>query len=136
MMQRPFVLILDFMGVMKRMAGSGRRSFTGNFGGVQGRFDVNLSVDNREFVAMCDRLKYSNLVKDADIHKAFAKVAKPVQQTVRQGARSSMRTDSKNRPEDEVGSEETESEVRERTKWTDIEARIEHGSCVSSTKEQ
>lgn len=93
MMQRPFILILDFMGVMKRMAGSGKRSFTGNFGGVQGRFDVNLSVDNKEFVAMCDRLKYSNMAKDADIRKAFAKVAKPVQQTVRQGARSSMRTD-------------------------------------------
>lgn len=93
MMQRPFILILDFMGVMKRMAGSGKRSFTGNFGGVQGRFDVNLSVDNKEFVAMCDRLKYSNMAKDADIRKAFAKVAKPVKQTVQQAARTSMRTD-------------------------------------------
>lgn len=92
-MQRPFILILDFMGVMKRMAGSGKRSFTGNFGGVQGRFDINLSVDNREFVEMCERLKYSNMAKDADIRKAFAKVAKPVKQTVQQAARSSMRTD-------------------------------------------
>jgi hypothetical protein len=92
-MRRPFILILDFMGVMKRMAGSGRRSFTGNFGGVQGRFDINLTVDNKEFVAMCDRLKYSNMAKDADIRKAFAKVAKPVKQTVQQAARSSMRTD-------------------------------------------
>lgn len=92
-MQRPFILILDFMGVMKRMAGSGKRSFTGNFGGVQGRFDINLSVDNREFVEMCERLKYSNIAKDSDISKAFAKVAKPVKQTVQQAARSSMRTD-------------------------------------------
>lgn len=93
MMQRPFILILDFMGVMKRMAGSGRRSFTGNFGGVQGRFDVNLSVDNKEFVAMCDRLKYSNLAKDADIRKAFAKVAKPVKKSVQQGFRASVKSD-------------------------------------------
>jgi hypothetical protein len=92
-MQRPFILILDFMGVMKRMAGSGKRGFTGNFGGVQGRFDINLSVDNREFVEMCERLKYSNIAKDSDIRKAFAKVAKPVKQTVQQAARSSMRTD-------------------------------------------
>ena len=92
-MQRPFILILDFMGVMKRMAGSGKRSFTGNFGGVQGRFDINLSVDNREFVEMCERLKYSNIAKDSDIRKAFAKVAKPVKQVAQQAARSSMRTD-------------------------------------------
>ena len=92
-MQRPSILILDFMGVMKRMAGSGRRSFTGNFGGVQGRFDINLTVDNKEFVAMCDRLKYSNMAKDADIRKAFAKVAKPVKQTVQQGFRASVKSD-------------------------------------------
>ena len=92
-MQRPFILILDFMGVMKRMAGSGKRSFTGNFGGVQGRFDINLSVDNREFVEMCERLKYSNMAKDADIRKAFAKVAKPVKQTVQQGFRASVKSD-------------------------------------------
>lgn len=72
---------------------SKRRSYTGNFGGVQGRFDVNLSVDNSAFVEMCERLKYSNMVKDSDIRKVFAKVAKPVKQTVQQGARSSMRTD-------------------------------------------
>lgn len=93
MMQRPFILILDFMGVMKRMAGSGRRSFTGNFGGVQGRFDINLAVDNKEFVAMCDRLKYSNMAKDADIRKAFAKAAKPVKQSVQQGFRASVKSD-------------------------------------------
>jgi hypothetical protein len=61
-MQRPFFNVC-LMGVMKRLAGSSRRSLTGNFGGVQGRFDVNLSVDNREFVEMCDRLRYEQLVK-------------------------------------------------------------------------
>ena len=70
-----------------------QRSFTGNFSGVQGRFDVNLEVDNREFVAMCERLKYENLVRTADIRKVFARVAKPVKQTVQQGARGAMKKD-------------------------------------------
>lgn len=70
-----------------------KRSFTGNFSGVQGRFDVNLEVDNREFVEMCERLKYANLVKNSDIRRVFAKVAKPVKQSVQQGARASMKTD-------------------------------------------
>lgn len=69
------------------------RSYTGNFGGVQGRFDVNLSVDNREFVDMCERLSYENVVKSSDIRKVFAKVAKPVKQTVQQGARATMKKD-------------------------------------------
>ena len=81
------------MGVMKRIAGSGKRSFTGNFGGVQGRFDVNLSVDNREFVAMCERLRYEQLVKTSDIRRVFAKVAKPVKQSVQQGFRASVKSD-------------------------------------------
>lgn len=81
------------MGVMKRVAGSGRRSFTGNFGGVQGRFDVDLSVDNREFVAMCERLRYEQLVKTSDIRRVFAKVAKPVKQSVQQGFRASVKSD-------------------------------------------
>ena len=81
------------MGVMKRLAGSGRRSYTGNFRGVQGTGDVNLEVDNREFVAMCERLKYENLVRTSDIRRVFAKVAKPVKQTVQQGARASMKKD-------------------------------------------
>ena len=92
MMRQPFSYYL-IMGVMKRMAGSGKRSYTGNFSGVQGRFDVNLEVDNREFVEMCERLQYENLVKASDIRKVFGKVAKPVKQTVQQGARASMRTD-------------------------------------------
>ena len=70
-----------------------KRSITGNFSGVQGRFDVNLSVDNTEFVEMCERLKYSNIIKDSDIRRVFAKVAKPVKKTVQQGARSSMKRD-------------------------------------------
>ena len=70
-----------------------QRSFTGNFRGVQGRFDVNLEVDNKAFVEMLERLKYANLVKSSDIRKVFARVAKPVKQTVQQGARSSMRSD-------------------------------------------
>lgn len=70
-----------------------QRSFTGNFSGVQGTGDVNLQVDNREFVAMLERLQYQNLVKSSDIRKVFAKVAKPVKKTVQQGARASMRTD-------------------------------------------
>lgn len=69
------------------------RSYTGNFGGVQGRFDVNLSVDNREFVDMCERLSYENVVKSSDIRKVFAKVAKPVKKTVQQGARATMKKD-------------------------------------------
>ena len=81
------------MGVVKRMAGSGRRSFTGNFGGVQGKGDVNLSVDNREFVKMCERLQYEQLVKTSDIRKVFAKVAKPVKQSVQQGFRASVKSD-------------------------------------------
>lgn len=72
---------------------AGKRSYTGNFGGVQGRFDVNLSVDNKPFVEMLERLKYSNLVKSKDIRKVFAKVAKPVKKTVQQGARASMKKD-------------------------------------------
>lgn len=70
-----------------------QRSFTGNFSGVQGRFDVNLSVDNREFLEMCDRLRYENLVKSSDVRRVFAKVAKPVKVSVQQGARSAMRSD-------------------------------------------
>lgn len=70
-----------------------QRSFTGNFSGVQGTGDVNLQVDNREFVAMLERLQYQNLVKSSDIRKVFAKVAKPVKVSVQQGARSAMRSD-------------------------------------------
>lgn len=70
-----------------------QRSYTGNFSGVQGTGDVNLQVDNREFVAMLDRLRYENLVKSSDVRKVFAKVAKPVKQSVQQGARSSMKKD-------------------------------------------
>lgn len=70
-----------------------KRSFTGNFSGVQGRFDVNLEVDNRAFIEMLERLKYANLVKSSDIRKVFARVAKPVKLTVQQGARSSMKKD-------------------------------------------
>lgn len=72
-----------------------QRSLTGNFSGVQGRGDVNLSVDNRDFVKMCERLQYENLVKTSDIRKAFAKVAKPVKRTVQEGARTAMKTDRK-----------------------------------------
>lgn len=70
-----------------------QRSFTGNFSGVQGRFDVNLEVDNREFVDMLERLRYENIVKISDIRKVFARVAKPVKTTVQQAARASMRKD-------------------------------------------
>lgn len=70
-----------------------QRSYTGNFGGVQGRGDVNLSVDNREFVEMCERLRYEQLVKTSDIRRVFAKVAKPVKQSVQQGFRASVKSD-------------------------------------------
>ena len=70
-----------------------QRSYTGNFSGVQGRFDVNLEVDNREFVEMLDRLRYENLVKTSDVRKVFAKVAKPVKQSVQQGFRASVKSD-------------------------------------------
>lgn len=70
-----------------------QRSYTGNFSGVQGTGDVNLQVDNREFVAMLERLQYQNLVKSSDVRKVFAKVAKPVKQTVQQAARASMKKD-------------------------------------------
>ena len=70
-----------------------QRSFTGNFSGVQGSFDVNLQIDNKEFVQMLERLQYANIVKSSDIRKVFAKVAKPVRKTVQQGARSAMRED-------------------------------------------
>jgi hypothetical protein len=42
---------------------------------------------------MLDRLRYENLVKSSDVRKVFAKVAKPVKQSVQQGARSSMKKD-------------------------------------------
>ena len=77
---------------MKRMA-SQKRSYTGNFRGVQGKGDINLQVDNREFVEMCDRLLYDNIVKTSDIRKAFAKVAKPVKKDVQQAFRASVRKD-------------------------------------------
>ena len=80
------------MGVMKRMA-SQKRSYTGDFRGVQGKGDINLQVDNREFVEMCDRLLYDNIVKTSDIRKAFAKVAKPVKKDVQQAFRASVRKD-------------------------------------------
>ena len=70
-----------------------QRSYTGNFSGVEGRFDVNLEVDNRAFIEMLERLKYQNLVKSSDIRRVFAKVAKPVKVSVQQAARASMRTD-------------------------------------------
>ena len=70
-----------------------QRSYTGNFSGVQGTGDVNLQVDNRDFVEMLDRLRYENLVKSSEVRKVFAKVAKPVKQSVQQGARSSMKKD-------------------------------------------
>lgn len=70
-----------------------QRSYTGNFSGVQGTGDVNLQVDNRDFVEMLDSLRYENLVKSSDVRKVFAKVAKPVKQSVQQGARSSMKKD-------------------------------------------
>lgn len=77
---------------MKRMA-SQKRSYTGNFRGVQGKGDINLQVDNREFVEMCDRLLYDNIVKTSDIRKAFAKVAKPVKKDVQQAFRASVKSD-------------------------------------------
>lgn len=70
-----------------------QRSYTGNFSGVQGTGDVNLQIDNRDFVEMLDRLRYENLVKSSDLRKVFAKVAKPVKQSAQQGARSSMKKD-------------------------------------------
>ena len=80
------------MGVMKRMA-SQKRSYTGNFRGVQGKGDINLQVDNREFVEMCDRLLYANIIKTSDIRKAFAKVAKPVKKDIQQAFRASVKSD-------------------------------------------
>lgn len=70
-----------------------QRSLTGNFSGVEGRFDVNLEVDNKAFLEMLERVRYKNLVKSSDIRKVFAKVAKPVKQSVQQGARSVMKKD-------------------------------------------
>ena len=70
-----------------------QRSYTGNFSGVEGRFDVNLEVDNRAFLEMLERVKYQNIVKSSDIRKVFARVAKPVKQTVQQAARASMKKD-------------------------------------------
>lgn len=80
------------MGVMKRIA-SQKRSYTGNFRGVQGKGDINLQVDNREFVEMCDRLLYANIVKTSDMRKAFARVAKPVKMDVQQAFRASVKSD-------------------------------------------
>lgn len=72
---------------------SQKRSYTGNFRGVQGKGDINLQVDNREFVEMCDRLLYDNIVKTSDIRKAFAKVAKPVKKDIQQAFRASVKSD-------------------------------------------
>ena len=70
-----------------------QRSYTGNFSGVQGRFDVDLQVDNTQFVEMLERLKYDEMVRTSDIRKVFAKVAKPVKKTVQKGARAAMKSD-------------------------------------------
>ena len=70
-----------------------QQSYTGNFSGVQGVGDVNLSVDNREFVEMCDRLRYEGLVRSADIRKVFARVAKQVKVDVQRAARSVLGRD-------------------------------------------
>ena len=72
---------------------AGKRSVTGNFSGVQGRFDINLSIDNTEFVEMCERLRYKGLVRSADIRKVFARVAKPVRVDVQRAARSVLGRD-------------------------------------------
>ena len=80
------------MGVTKRMA-SQKRSYTGNFRGVQGKGDINLQVDNRDFVEMLDRLRYENLVKSSDVRKVFANVARPVKKDIQQAARLSMKRD-------------------------------------------
>lgn len=70
-----------------------QRSYTGNFSGVQGRFDINLSIDNTEFVEMCERLRYEGLVRSADIRKVFARVAKPVRVDVQRAFRSLVKSD-------------------------------------------
>lgn len=72
---------------------AGKRSITGDFRGVQGRFDINLSIDNTEFVEMCERLRYEGLVRSADIRKVFARVAKPVRVDVQRAARSILGRD-------------------------------------------
>ena len=74
-------------------SGKYKRSTTGDFRGVRGSFDIDLSVDNKEFVEMLDRLKYEELVKTKDIRKVFARVAKPVKTSVQRAARSSIRKD-------------------------------------------
>ena len=83
MIQRPFIL--------SSMAA--KRSVTGNFSGVQGSGDVNLQVDNKDFLDMLERLKYANMVKDSDLRKVFANVAKPVKKAVQQAARAAMKRD-------------------------------------------
>ena len=72
---------------------SQKRSYTGNFRGVQGKGDINLQVDIREFVEMCDRLLFANIIKTSDIRKAFAKVAKPVKKDIQQAFRASVKSD-------------------------------------------
>lgn len=42
---------------------------------------------------MLERVKYQNIVKSSDIRKVFARVAKPVKQTVQQAARAYMKKD-------------------------------------------
>lgn len=70
-----------------------KRTVTGDFRGVSGNMDIDLSVDNREFVEMLERLQYEEMVKTSDIRKVFAKVAKPVKTSVQRGARSAMKSD-------------------------------------------
>ena len=74
-------------------SGKYKRSTTGDFRGLRGGFDIDLSVDNKEFVEMLERLKYEGLVKTKDIRRVFAKVAKPVKMSVQRAARSSFRSD-------------------------------------------
>lgn len=54
---------------------------------------MDLSVDNREFVEMCERMRYEGLVRTSDIRKAFARVAKPVRVDVQRAARSVLGRD-------------------------------------------
>ena len=52
-----------------------------------------MSIDNTEFVEMCERLRYEGLVRSADIRKVFARVAKPVKVDVQKTFRSLVKSD-------------------------------------------
>lgn len=60
---------------------------------LQGAFDIDFSIENKEVLLMLDRLVYSKMVETNDIRKVFRKVMSPVRKAVQNAAKQSLGTD-------------------------------------------